>query len=164
MVNKRYGILSILIAIMLACNLPGRNLPISSLIEPTTASIAIPTIGLIADTPSLATIAPVPLSTDTASPTPTPQNPLVIRATLCSEGPGSKYEVVSALNLNERVKLLGRGSVTGWLIVENPTYHDPCWVAETALQIDPGIDLTNLKIFNPPPPSTPTKPPPTPTP
>lgn len=150
------GIASILIVLVFgACNLPGVALPV-----PTETST--PTAALFADT-ATPTLAPVVLSTDTASPTPTPQDPLVLRATLCWEGPGPKYEVVSALNQNERVKLLGRGSISGWFVVDNPIYHDPCWVAEGDLQIDAGTDLTNLTIFTPPPTATPTQPTATPT-
>jgi uncharacterized protein YgiM (DUF1202 family) len=83
---------------------------------------------------------------------------------LCWQGPGPKYEVVSALTKGSRVKLLGQGSISGWYIVRNPIYHDPCWVQQTDLQIEPGTDLLSLQIFNPPPTYTPTQPPPTSTP
>ena len=146
------GTVSILMVLVFgACNLPGVALSVPT-------ETATPTAALFADT-ATPTFAPVVLSTDTASPVPTPQDPLVLRATLCWQGPGPKYEVVSALNQNGRVKLLGRGSISGWFVVDNPIYHDPCWVAEGDLQIDAGTDLTNLKIFNPPPTVTPTKPP-----
>ena len=152
-----FAIVSILMVLGLgACNLPSSVPPVSSY----TSS---PTAALFADT-ATATIAPVVLLTATASPVPAPQDPLVLRATLCWVGPGPKYEVVSALNQNIRVKLLGRGSISGWFVVDNPTYHDPCWVAEGDLQIDAGTDLINIKTFTPPPLPTPTKPPATPTP
>jgi len=153
MIRKRIGIVSILIVSALACNLPGRNLPASNLPVPSAATHVVPTITLIAQTPTIATFAPVVLSSNTASMTPTPQNPLIIQSTLCLEGPGPKYAVVSALRQNERVILLGRGSISGWFIVENPTYHDPCWVAAGALQLDSGHDPAKLKIFTPPPPT-----------
>lgn len=161
MKKRILGIVSILIVVTLgACNLPS-GVP-SADVPPELLVSVTPTAALFADT-STPTPAPVVLSTDTALSTPTPQDPLVIRATLCWQGPGPKFDVVSALNQNERVKLLGRGSISGWFVVDNPTYHDPCWVSEGDLQIEAGTDLTNLKIYNPPPTATPTKPPPTPT-
>ncbi len=114
----------------------------------------------------LDTSTPISQPTETGAPsaTPTPQNPLVLRATLCWMGPGAVYEVVSSLRKDERVTLLGRGGVSGWWVVDNPIYHDPCWVQESDLQLDPGYDTSNLKVFNPPPTPTHTPTPETPTP
>lgn len=154
------GIGSILILLVLgACNLPS-SVPVTE-VPSTPTDTSVPAAApLFTETPTL-TVEPVAVLTDTASPTPTPQDPLVVRATLCWQGPGPQYDVVSALKQNERVKLIGRGSISGWLVIENPLYHDPCWTAEGDLQVDAGIDLNSLKIINPPPTFTPTKPPPT---
>src|SRR5262245_33185393 len=138
--RKLLGILPLLIAI-LACNLPS----------------SVPTATpLPSDTP-IPAIATATLSLETATPAvpATPENPLVLRATLCWQGPGPVYPVVSGLKINERVKLLGRGSINGWYVVENPIYHDPCWVQASDLQVDPGIDLLSLRVFTPPPTPTP---------
>ena len=151
----------LLILAQLACNLPANSTsPEQPAAEQATAT---PTPMILIE-PASATAAPVPA---TATPEPPPQDPLVLRATLCWYGPGQKYEVISSLHQGERVKLLGRGSISGWYIVENPTYHDPCWVQEADLQVDPGIDQLSLKIFNPPatkvpPTKKPTDIPPTP--
>ena len=108
---------------------------------------------------------PTPTQTATdAAPTATPQNPLVLETTLCWKGPGDQYEVVSALKKDERVELIGQGSITGWWIVNNPIYHDPCWAQARDLQIEPGYNTAALPIYTPPP--TPTSTPsdtPTPT-
>ena len=134
----------------LACNLPSGTVP--TLTQPVPSPSAAQPIPL----ESTMTITPLPTVIESPSATPTPQNPLVLRATLCWIGPGPVYEVVSALKKDERVVLLGRGgSISGWWIVDNPIYHDPCWVQTGDLQLDPGFDTANLKIFNPPP--TPTK-------
>src|SRR5687767_4469293 len=140
----------LLILVQLACNLPSSTSLQTS--TPTAAS----SVSTETATPTAVSAEPA-----TITPTPTPQDPLVLRATLCWFGPGPKYLTVSALKVNERVKLLGRGSISGWYIVENPIYHDPCWVQESELQIEPGTDLASLRIFNPPPTPTYTKPPPT---
>jgi len=97
-----------------------------------------------------------PTSTDTPTQTPTPQNPLVTRDVLCWFGPGSVYEVISSIKSGTQVQLLGRGSISDWLIVENPRYHRPCWIQASNLQIDPAYDVSVLPTFTPPPTPTPT--------
>ncbi len=172
----------VFLSVALACNYPSVTATEASNVRET-ALVATLSIMLTsaASAPVAATLAPgetaVPaassLPTDTSMPptdtsvpsaTPTPQNPLVLRDTLCWVGPGNQYEVVSSLKKDARVELLGKGSVAGWWIVVNPIYHDPCWVQATDLQIEAGTDLSNLKIYYPPP--TPTSTPtntPTPT-
>jgi hypothetical protein len=102
---------------------------------------------------------PAPTATE-ALPVSTPQNPLVLETTLCWQGPGAQYVVVSALKKGERVELIGQGSIPGWWIVDNPIYHDPCWAQAKDLQIEPGYDTSGLEIYKPPPtpmpPDTPT--------
>jgi uncharacterized protein YgiM (DUF1202 family) len=135
----------LLILAQMACNLPSVS-PSTQAEQATTT----PTPEILVEA-APATAAPVPPVAPTATPEPAaPQDPLVLRATLCWYGPGQKYEVISSLHQGERVKLLGRGSISGWYIVENPTYHDPCWVQEADLQVDPALDQLSLKIFSPP--------------
>ena len=153
-----------LLAALLACNLPAGVM--NPILEATSTAqpAAAATIALV---PATETPTPAQAATNTSlpSPTPTPQNPLVIIAALCWEGPGAIYEVVSAVKVGERVELLGRGSISGWWVIKNPIYRDPCWLPENTLQIDPGYNLSNLKVFSPPSTPTPTHlPSPTPTP
>jgi hypothetical protein len=102
-----------------------------------------------AETPSPGVIAS---QTNTSAPVAgTPQNPLVVKDALCWKGPGVQYEVVSAVRNGERVELLGRGSVGSWWIINNPIYHDPCWVTADVLQFDTGYNLSGIAIFTPPP-------------
>jgi hypothetical protein len=129
----------LLILVQLACNFP-------QAVGPAPQASEAPAIPIVVEVASATAT-----QTATSTPIPTPQDPLVLRATLCWRGPGSLYVVVSGLKLNERVKLLGVGSIPGWFIVDNPTYHEPCWVQATDLQVDAGIDLTALKIYSPPP-------------
>jgi hypothetical protein len=98
-----------------------------------------------------ATFTPVVTATSTFTPFPTPQNPLVIRDTLCWLGPGQRYQVSSSLHAGTRVILLGQGSIPGWWVVEGPVYHDPCWTPQQDLQIDIGYDLSGLPSYDPPP-------------
>lgn len=115
--------------------------------------------------------APAPSTpTNTATATvaafsPTPESPLVKVDTLCWEGPGNAYEVVSAIRSGTPVELLGQGTVPGWYVVRNPIYRDPCWIRASDLQVSLSINLAGLPYFNPPPTPTETpKPEPTNTP
>ncbi len=94
---------------------------------------------------------PVPTVTITPSITPTPQNPVVTKLTLCLTGPGNAYKVVSSIKPGTRVELLGVGSVAGWFVIQNPTYGQRCWIAAADLRLDPGVNVSALKVFNPPP-------------
>jgi uncharacterized protein YgiM (DUF1202 family) len=114
-----------------------------------TAAVMTPTVGV--ETPT-----PVIIVNETATPAAavTPQNPLVVKDSLCWIGPGTQYEVVSAVRNGQRVELLGRGSVGSWWIIRNPIYKDPCWVMADVLQFDTGYNLSGIAIFTPP--ATPT--------
>lgn len=142
--------LLVLTLAVLACNLPqAEGTPLSTNTStPTVAALASSTNTFLPETP-LPTDIVVPL------PVPTPQDPLVTRAALCWWGPGSRYDVISALKQDISVKLVGRGSIPGWLLVDNPIYHVPCWVQDIYLQVDPNTDLSSLQIFTPPPTPTP---------
>ena len=114
---------------------------------------------VITETPAQA---PAPADTIVA-PSATPQSPTMINSTLCWLGPGDKYEVVSSLSKTQPVEVIGRGSVSGWLIIRNPIYNDPCWVQATDLQLDASFDVNALQVYDPP--ALPTKTPkPTPVP
>ncbi len=94
---------------------------------------------------------PVPTETVTPTITPTPQNPVVSSLALCLTGPGNAYNVVSSIKPGTQIRLLGIGSVQGWFVIENPVYHDRCWIEAKHLQLDPGINVGALQVFNPPP-------------
>ena len=141
-----------LILFLQACNLPSG----APVIE--TSTVAAPSSPV-----ELPTLTPGP--TDTPAPTPTPQNPLVLRATLCWIGPGNQYDVVSALQPQTRIQLIGKGTIDGWWVINNPIYKDACWVQAVDVQIEPGFNTSNLISINPPPTPSPTwTPSPTPTP
>ncbi len=146
---------------ILACNIGVQtNGPVTAatmVIETFTALTAEAATAQAAITPT-ETFTPASTSTNTTIPIPiaTAQNPLVINDTLCWLGPGPVYVVSSAIHTGTRVMLLGKGSIPGWWIVSDPIYHDPCWIYQQDLQIDPNYDLSNLQIFNPPPTPTPT--------
>ncbi len=107
-------------------------------------------------------VSTAPVTTPTPQPIPTPtltrapQNPLVLQGAYCWTGPGPAYPVVSTVKAGTRVEMLGRGSLAGWWIINNPIYGIPCWMKESDLQINPG-DFLTLPIYTPlapPPPPT----------
>ncbi len=152
---KRLIIASIaMMGVLLACALPStRQVPnaqrtmLASTIFP--MQTALSTMQTPAPTDTL-TLTPVITDTETYTPLPTAQNPLVIRTTLCWRGPGPGYEVSSSVHAGRRVILLGQGSIPGWWVIEGPVYHDPCWVHQQDLQIDPGYDFHGLRTYDPP--------------
>lgn len=103
-------------------------------------------------------------ASNTPEPSPTTQKPEIVNSTLCWIGPGDKYEVVSALSKGQVVEVIGRGSIKGWIIINNPLYNDPCWVQDFDIKLDPSMDLNSLQVVYPPAPPTKTPVPPTPTP
>ena len=70
----------------------------------------------------------------------------VKETTRCGKGPGSSYETVSSLKAFTIVEVLGVGEVNGYLVINNPRYQIPCWVAETDLYIDK-LDKTILPVI-----------------
>jgi hypothetical protein len=158
----RFGFCLILAITLAACNMPSSTTPTPAL--DAAATMVAATISAIQTSTALAPTASMPATTDTPTltlttpaetatftPFPTPQNPLVVKDALCWMGPGPAYEVVSSVKKDTRVELLGRGSTGAWWIISNPIYHDPCWLAADVLQLDAGFNLTNLKVFTPPP-------------
>ena len=150
---------TVLMLMVLACNLSTATPTLNA----NATMIAATVTAVQTSAPSLQTTAPpsvtsTPAPTDTFPPqvTSTPANPVVIRDSLCWLGPGDVYEVVSSVKTGTQVKLLGRGSLSGWLIISNPIYHDPCWIKAANLQIDTNYDLSALPVVNPPPTPTPT--------
>ena len=125
----------------------GKLIVITSALVVTTAvsmTVSNTVIPMLNPTPTL-------ISTAIPTQTPTPQNPLVIRDTLCWNGPDPSYEVVSSIKAGMRVELVGRANIESWWVVSNPRYHTPCWMRESDLQIDPD-NFSSLPIFTPPPP------------
>ena len=104
---------------------------------------------------------PLPLPMTVTTPTPqsgsSPDLPIINTDTLCWEGPGSLYEVVSSVTEGTQVTLLGRGIDSNWWIIDNPRYPGvACWLPGDALDFDPSLDLSGLPFIKAPPIPTPT--------
>jgi hypothetical protein len=151
----------VLSALLASCNIPGPAPTAVNVLDTAVAATltALPTSAVPPPTailPPTSTLSIPATATSTPVPVGTPSNPLVVKDALCWVGPGAQYLVVSAVFNGTRVVLLGRGSVGSWWVIENPRYHDPCWVAADVLQFDAGYNLSGLKVFTPPPTPTPT--------
>jgi len=159
----RFGVAALLLMMgIFACNLPvGKGTPNSAdtmvaatmaivqanIFESQTASV---------DATALPTLTPTPSPTLTPMTIATPQNPVVLHLALCWSGPGKIYTTVSSVKAGTRVVLIGVGSISGWYIIKNPIYHDLCWIEKKNIQVEPGFDISSLRIYNPPPTPGPT--------
>jgi hypothetical protein len=79
-------------------------------------------------------------------------NAIALEDSLCQQGRG-RGTVISSVHKGDRIRVYGRA--TKWWAIENPIYHVPCWVASTALQIDPGVDPLSIPQVSSLYPSTP---------
>ncbi len=103
--------------------------------------------------PPTATLTPSFTETPTASPTKSepPKRPVVIEFTGCWTGPGPTYTLISNISEKKALTVLGVGADSGWLIVRNPYFHNPCWVEIAHLRIDPNMDFTVFPVMTPGP-------------
>jgi hypothetical protein len=81
------------------------------------------------------------------TPTSVNQNPKTNKLTLCRIGPGPIYDTVSAIEKGLAVELVGIGQISGWFVINNPTYIGfPCWIP--AEDIDLPDLLPDLPIIS----------------
>jgi uncharacterized protein YgiM (DUF1202 family) len=158
----KLGVFALALTVILACNLA----PASPALD-TAATMVVQTLSVL-QTAAAATstaaaapappgdTAPPPPSPAPAVPTPTAKSPTVRALALCWTGPGDAYPVVSSVQANTEVKVMGVGSIAGWLVIENPRYHDPCWIEIKNLTLDPNFNTAGLRVYNPPPTPGPT--------
>jgi hypothetical protein len=166
------------LAILLACNMPGVDVSVQPdfegtvtaqalFIEQTQQALSQPQSQAQSQLPVAFTDTPIPppASTNTVEPSATPPQPQILNSSLCWVGPGEKYEVVSSVSKGQVVEILGRGSISGWFIIRNPIYNDPCWVRASVVKLDASFDVNVLQVFDPPPlPTNTPKPTPVPSP
>jgi hypothetical protein len=175
---KAFLFCALFLAIILACNIPNVDVSVQPdfeqtvtaqalFIEQTQQALSQSQSQVQPQLPVAFTDTPIPLaaSTNTVEPSVTPQQPQILNSSLCWVGPGEKYEVVSSVSKGQVVEILGRGSISGWFIIRNPIYNDPCWVRASDLKLDASFDINTLQVFDPPPlPTNTPKPTPVPSP
>jgi hypothetical protein len=147
----------LLLLVASGCNLPSSSPPADVGATMIAATVSVLQTDAAASATAAVTPPPVPSEAPTptsyVSPTSTaePQPPTVTDLSLCYTGPGPVYPVVSSVKAGTQVKILGVGSTVGWFVIENPTYHDRCWLEASNLQLDPNLNVAGLKVYNPPP-------------
>jgi hypothetical protein len=112
-----------------------------------TASAASPT-------PPPPTVTPTPISTDTPTSEPTsaepPRLPQTITYASCGlGGPEPEYTHETSVKKGKGVELLGVGSLPGYVVIRDPYFHRPCWMAMADLKIFPGTDLGTYPVMTP---------------
>jgi hypothetical protein len=129
-----------LIAVILACNLPGNNVEEPLLSVDDQAATAIEATLMEgrrngADVPITATFSPIPVSTATKGPTPTitptySTPSLTIREqTNCREGPSTDYEVLFTYLPNKKLEIIGRYEPNNfWLVKSTDSPTGSCWL------------------------------------
>jgi len=165
-----------LCSLVLACSVLGCTLPWTAGGTNAAATMVVETVSALQTAlagTQTAQAMPIPLSPTIERPSATatlfatmvPEKPVVQTTALCWSGPGSAYPVISGIKAGTVVNVLGAGSKVGWLVIENPTYHDRCWIEVRNLTLDPNFTTAGLEVFNPPPtPGPKVTPVPTPTP
>lgn len=99
-----------------------------------------------ADNSACVTSTPPPVEFIACTPTPTQPAPIILELVLCWNGPGPGYDVISSLEANTPVDVLGVGVGGDHIVVTNPRYDRPCWVKETDIELY-GLALAGLPIF-----------------
>ena len=106
-------------------------------------------------TPLPATVTPTLSPTEIPALEPTRSGPIpkpkITEFTGCYYGPGPEFGLDSNIELNQRVDIVGIGSVAGWYVIINPYFHKQCWVEAKYLEIDPANDLSALPMMTPVP-------------
>ena len=110
----------------------------------TLTAMAVPPTPTLTFTPS-----PTPTITMTPEPTMPVKRPIITASTGCWRGPGPKFKLISNVEANRRVELLGIGSVPGWYVIRNPYYRTPCCIEAFYLQLDPRADTSTYPLMTP---------------
>ena len=155
--GTRTAIWMAMITALAACTLPrsgGNADSAATMIAATVAALQTALAGSQTAPPapsSSPSPAPSPSPAGTATATVEPKPPVVASLALCWTGPGPAYAVVSSVKPGTVVEILGVGSKIGWFVIQNPTYHDRCWIEAKNLKLDPYFSVAGMQVFNPPP-------------
>lgn len=117
------------------------------------------TAGAVTPTPLPPTATETPSFTETPSEPPTetpkPEPPYVVKFAGCYKGPGENYTLISNIDPSIRksgkqvVTILGVGVDSGWIVIRNPYFNNPCFIRIENMEIDPQTDLTAFPVMTP---------------
>jgi len=152
---KPLCVLTILIAILSACNMPGSSAATEAVIPPTeTASItpepsSTPTEAPPTETPT-ETATETPLATITDTATPVPPVAKVNRESNCRIGPGNVYTLVDTYQAEKQLDVVAKDLGGGYWFVRNPDKpEDQCYILGQNITITGDTDA--LPKFTPQP-------------
>ena len=138
--SRRWALLSLAVALVLACNLPSLT---SGTVAPTeTPAAAGPSNGPTQTPTATQPVSAPPAGAPIASPNGQPVN--------CRTGPGLTYAVAAILQVGQTAEIVGKLSDGTWLEVKNPTLPgNVCWVSTSV--VTTSGDLSGLQIVAAPP-------------
>ncbi|KAA3645828.1 MAG: CSLREA domain-containing protein [Chloroflexi bacterium] len=80
------------------------------------------------------------------------QDGMLMIDTLCYNGPGEDWGVISYLPENQPVEVVGIGEQQGWVILTHPQYNElHCWVPDNTVDLPEPNTVDGLPIFAVPP-------------
>lgn len=106
-------------------------------------------------TPLPPTLTLTPSFTDTPTPEPTStvpyRWPMTLTYASCGlggpEASGYAHEV--SVKKGRWIELLGIGSIDGYLVIRDPSFHRPCWMKATDIKIFDGTDMSKFPVMTP---------------
>jgi len=116
----------------------------------------------IPPTPVIPTASATLSSTETPTTSPPTEEvkrnpPYVVTFAACHTGPDESYKFISNIDPSIRrngkqvVEILGAGSESGWVVIRNPYFNNPCWMKEEYMEIGPHIILSDYPVMTPGP-------------
>jgi len=147
--NRRFWIITLLIAVVSSCNYPGT--------PPQPTPLSTPTTNAITQTISTPTTVSIEtLLADVVLPTEPPTStPAITLASAreqpvnCRFGPDVSYTIIGALNPGRQAEVIGKNIDITWLFVRNPS--DPstsCWLSVDYINVQG--DVERLPVVGPP--------------
>ncbi len=155
--NHYFVFVTVLLAILLACNLPSSAPPTPSPRWMTAIAQTLPVLPLQNTSPRPPTATPsLPPRTATLTLTSTPAGVFlsVSMATNCRSGPGKAYDWLGGLEVGKTAEAVGRYTPSNYWIIRNPMGNGTCWLWGEYVTVVAG-DPRNLPEMTPPPSPTP---------
>ena len=144
MKNNRLWIMLMIIALMMACNLPTNAPAPDASATPELSLEELVSQEAPTETETPLPLPPPPEETATITPTLTPSVPQATpldQPVNCRFGPSTNYEQVGALLPDAYAQIIGKSDDGGWWQVQNPSGGNVnCWVADSVVAVSGGLD------------------------
>ena len=127
-------VLSSVMVLVFACNLPGLDAPLST--EDQAATLVAQTLNAVKETEGAPVTLPANTPTrsvsgpgNTITPTSTDPTLKVDEPTNCRSGPGQNFEIVTVFQAGAQAQIVGRSQGSDWWLINNPFGSGTCWIA-----------------------------------